>query len=97
MGNKKNVLKKMPELKKTVKGFLVDEDGFVSKETILKVGLATVGGLGMLGSMTSSFAGHTSSTSGHVSACNTVPAGAAGCFTIAHQNVAPAHTSHGSY
>jgi len=31
---------------------LIDEDGFVSKETILKVGhIATIGGLGVLGAV----------------------------------------------
>jgi hypothetical protein len=95
MGKKNNIPKKIPDLKKTVKGFLVDEDGFVSKETILKVGLATVGGLGMLGSMTSSFAGHSDSTSAHASSCAAVLSGT--CYNVQHTNNPPAHTSHGSY
>ncbi|MEI8012185.1 MAG: hypothetical protein WCI27_06865 [Candidatus Omnitrophota bacterium] len=43
--NKKQPRKKI-EIKKTLKAFLADEDGFVNQETILKIGLATVAGVG---------------------------------------------------
>ena len=57
MSKKKDVnkgFKKSLTLKKTIKDFLADEDGFVSKETILKVGLSTVAGVGLMGVMDSS-------------------------------------------
>jgi hypothetical protein len=46
--NKKNVSKKKTPLTKSLKELVKDEDGFVSKETILKVGLSTVAALGMV-------------------------------------------------
>ncbi|MBF0594796.1 MAG: hypothetical protein HQL22_07495 [Candidatus Omnitrophica bacterium] len=48
---KKRPLKKA-DVVKSLKGFVMDEDGFVSKETILKVGLATVAGMAALGAAT---------------------------------------------
>jgi hypothetical protein len=45
------------KFKKTIKGFIKDEDGFVNKDKILKIGLGTVGSLGILSSLSSSYAG----------------------------------------
>ncbi len=49
MAKKKTARKKIIVIEKSIKGFLADEDGFVSKETILKVGLATAAGIGVAG------------------------------------------------
>ena len=51
--NKKNkIINKTPPLVKSLGGLMKDEDGFVSKETILKVGLSTVAALGAVGALT---------------------------------------------
>lgn len=50
--NKSKVVKKankIVSLKKSLGDLIKDEDGFVSKEAILKVGLSTVAALGMSG------------------------------------------------
>lgn len=47
----KAINKKVP-LTKSLGELMKDEDGFVSKGTILKVGLATVAALGVAGAMT---------------------------------------------
>ena len=90
---------KTPEgFKRSLKDFLADEDGFVKKETILKIGLATVSGVGMLGAMTEfSSAGH-SNHPNHENAF-TMPGrleGICRVFDPTHQNL-PTHTSHSSY
>ncbi|MBF0485613.1 MAG: hypothetical protein HQL16_03760 [Candidatus Omnitrophica bacterium] len=98
MAKKNNFPRKsVPQFKKSVKDFLADEDGFVSKETILKVGLTTVAGIGMLGAMSSvGNAGHTNHTShSNALASNNPPAGQS-CVTVSHNNFTP-HTSHSSY
>ncbi|MCC6759457.1 MAG: hypothetical protein IT395_07535 [Candidatus Omnitrophica bacterium] len=65
MKEKKNkkTLKSSPSLKKSLGELMKDEDGFVSKENILKVGLSTVAALGIVGSLAeNSQAVHTNST-----------------------------------
>jgi hypothetical protein len=47
----KAINKKVP-LTKSLGELMKDEDGFVSKETILKVGLSTVAALGVAGALT---------------------------------------------
>ena len=91
--NKKSSRKKV-EIKKTLKAFLADEDGFVNKETILKIGLATVAGVGVFGAM-SDISGHTNAT--HT---NTVDYGtqkdAQGCpiYSAQHTNNTTTHSSY---
>ena len=46
------VIKKTIPLTKSLGELMKDEDGFVSKETILKVGLSTVAALGMTSAFT---------------------------------------------
>ena len=46
------VAKKKLPLTKSLGELMKDEDGFVSKETILKVGLSTVAALGAVGALT---------------------------------------------
>lgn len=45
----KKVIKAMVPLTKSLSELMKDEDGFVSKENILKVGLSTVAALGVVG------------------------------------------------
>lgn len=49
---KKTLHKTPPSVKKSLGELMKDEDGFVSKETILKVGLSTVAALGITGALT---------------------------------------------
>jgi hypothetical protein len=95
MAKKNKLSTKLPALKRSVKDFLADEDGFVSKETILKIGLATVAGIGILGAMsTDASAGHTNHDSHNN---NTTNSGAtAQCVNISHTNAA-GHSNHTSY
>ena len=46
------VIKKIVPMTKSLGELMKDEDGFVSKETILKVGLSTVAALGIAGALT---------------------------------------------
>jgi hypothetical protein len=83
---KSKVIKKKVPLTKSLGELMKDEDGFVSKETILKVGLSTVAALGIVGSLTDISSGQTSHTNAVVA--NGSPAN---CAT--HTNV----TTHSSY
>lgn len=49
---KAKVIHKKAPLAKSLGELMKDEDGFVSKETILKVGLSTVAALGVAGALT---------------------------------------------
>ena len=49
---KSKAIKKTVPLTKSLGELMKDEDGFVSKETILKVGLSTVAALGIAGALT---------------------------------------------
>ena len=63
---KSKVIKKTVLLTKSLGQLMKDEDGFVSKETILKVGLSTVAALGIAGTLTDISSGqnfHTNSIS----------------------------------
>jgi len=48
---KNKVINKTVPLTKSLGDLMKDEDGFVSKETILKVGLSTVAALGVAGAL----------------------------------------------
>ena len=81
---KSKVIKKtLPLVKKCLGELMKDEDGFVSKETILKVGLSTVAALGITGALTDI-------SSGQVTHNNTV---APNGQCVDHTNV----TTHSSY
>lgn len=59
----KKAIKQPTTLKKSLGELMKDEDGFVSKENILKVGLSTVAALGVVGALAeNSQAVHTNST-----------------------------------
>ena len=82
---KNKVIKKEVPLTKSLGALMKDEDGFVSKETILKVGLSTVAALGVAGSLADLTSGQTTTHSNVI-----VPTGS-NCAT--HTNV----TTHSSY
>ena len=87
--------KKFNNFKRTLKDFIKDEDGFVSRKTILKIGLGTISALGILGSLSNVIAGHTN----HASHTNdliqdSVPG--TQCWKIDHSSH-PSHNSHNSY
>lgn len=97
---KKNGKKKFNNFKKAIRDFIKDEDGFVSKENILKIGLGTISALGILGSLSNIYAGHTN----HNSHSNTLPQptwhqvndfcwGLRASDHVSH----PSHTAHNSY
>ncbi len=56
---KSKVISKTVPLTKSLGELMKDEDGFVSKETILKVGLSTVAALGVAGALTDLTSGQT--------------------------------------
>ncbi len=49
---------KYKNFEKSLKDFIKDEDGFVSKKSILRVGLGTIAAMGVLGSMNPAFGDH---------------------------------------
>ena len=99
MKKKTSGKKKFQEIKKSLKDFMADEDGFVKKENILKIGLGTITALGIMSSLVSTVNAHSS----HVSHVNTsflnyqqVPSTT--CYKIAgNHNSHPSHASHSSY
>lgn len=82
---KSKIIKKTVPLTKSLGELMKDEDGFVSKETILKVGLSTVAALGMVSAVTDISSGQVT----HTNTVSTVPP--ASC--VNHTNV----TTHTSY
>lgn len=61
---KENKQPRRQEIPRSLKLFIRDEDGFVSKETILNVGLTAIGVAGMLGAFSDvAYAGHSSHAS----------------------------------
>ena len=83
---KSKVIHKKVPLTKSLGELMKDEDGFVSKETILKVGLSTVAALGIAGALTDI-------TSGQTTHNNVVSAGHPSPNCVQHTNV----TTHTSY
>jgi hypothetical protein len=91
---KSKIIEKKVPLTKSLGDLMKDEDGYVSKETILKVGLSTVAALGITGVWTDvSNSGATySSNASHTNVVFDQSTGtAANC--IAHTNVST-HTSY---
>ena len=95
--SKKN--KKFKEFKKSIKNFVSDEEGFVSKDNIFKIGLGTISALAVLGSFSNSYAGHTSHAS-HANTANIVeqPVPGTSCseYAVDHTN-AGGHSNHPAY
>ena len=94
---KSKAIHKTLPLTKSLGGLMKDEDGFVSKETILKVGLSTVAAFGITGALTdiTSGCGYThTNTATHSNAFSTNAQEASvkpNC--VSHHNV----TNHTSY
>lgn len=82
---KAKAVKKEIPLTKSLGALMKDEDGFVSKETILKVGLSTVAALGVAGALTDLTSGQTTTHS------NVITPNGSNCAT--HTNI----TTHSSY
>jgi len=80
---KNKVIKETVQLSKSLGQLMKDEDGFVSKETILKVGLSTVAALGIAGALTDMSSGQS-----HTNSVATL-----GNNCVNHTNV----TTHSSY
>ena len=96
---KKKSKGKFNNLKKTLKGFIKDEEGFITKDSILKLGLGTITALGVIGSLSNAFAGHGSHAS-HASANNLSTEWVPGtnCYKfVAYHSSHPSHGSHTSY
>lgn len=97
--NQKTKIKKFNNIKKSIKAFILDEDGFVSRENILAIGLATISALGVLASISNSYSAHSSHGS-HGSSNFLVdePVTGTHCYRIVgtHTNH-PSHASHDSY
>ena len=88
MPPKKKRLPKKEDIVRSLKGFVKDEDGFVSKETILKVGLSTIAGLAAFGAASDAGARQPD----HANHSNNLNNGnTTGCF--AHTNTV-SHTSY---
>lgn len=85
----KDIKKQSVSLKKSLGELMKDEDGFVSKETILKVGLSTVAALGMTSALTDTSSGAIFGPS-HT---NTFTIDGAGSNCLNHTNVST-HTSY---
>jgi len=95
--------KRFKKLKKSIKHFIKDENGFVSKENMLKIGLGTISALGIISALSNSFAAHSNTHANHTSHSssgttvnlNTVTTewvAGTSCYRIAAQ-----HTSHASH
>lgn len=91
--------RKFNNLKRTLKGFMKDEEGFITKSSILKLGLGTITALGVLGSLSNAFAGHTSHAShSNVNTLQTEWIGGTNCYRYsASHSSHPSHASHSSY
>jgi hypothetical protein len=88
---KSKVIKETGLLTKSLGELMKDEDGFVSKETILKVGLSTVAALGIVGALTDITSGQV--THNNVITRGQTAGGASAANCAAHTNV----TTHSSY
>lgn len=88
--SKSKVIKKTVPLTKSLGELMKDEDGYVSKETILKVGLSTVAALGITGALTDISSGQWIDTASHSNSIS-VAHPPTNCAT--HTNV----TTHSSY
>lgn len=92
--------KKFNNFKKTIKGFIRDEDGFVSRKTILKIGLGTISALGIMSSLSNAVAGHSNHASHTNDASLVGPnrVGSTNCFRVnVYHSSHPSHGSHSSY
>ncbi len=94
---KKNGRRKFNNLKRTLKGFIKDEDGYITKNNILKLGLGTVSALSIIGSLSNAFAGH-SSHGNHANTNFITEDWQGNCYRfVADHTSHPSHSSHTNY
>jgi len=91
---KKKGRRKFNNLKRTLKGFMEDEDGYITKNNILKLGLGTLSALSIIGSLSNAFASHANHAS-HTNNNNIVQAWSGPCYRF--EAVHTSHPSHGSH
>ncbi|MDD4182208.1 MAG: hypothetical protein PHT53_00075 [Candidatus Omnitrophica bacterium] len=93
MEKRKNKNKRMVKtFKKSIKNFIKDEDGFIAKDKIIKIGLGTISALTIAGSFASSnkaYAAHTNEPANTV--IEAEPVGGTNCMrhvrrSYPHQN-----------
>lgn len=90
--NSKPANQKAP-VSKALGQLMKDEDGFVSKETILKVGLSTVAALGMVGALTDTASGQINSYAHNNKLTTHAQNASVNQNCVAHTNI----TTHTSY
>ena len=97
--NQKTKIKKFNNIKKSIKAFILDEDGFVSRENILAIGLATISALGVLASISNSYSAHTSHPShGSSNFLGNQSVAGTQCWKLyGYHTNHPSHASHDSY
>ncbi len=97
MMKRKKSRRKFNNLKKTIKGFIKDEDGYITKDNVLKLGLGTISALSVIGSLSNSFAAH-SSHPNHANANGIQEIWSGDCYRFEAVHTShPSHGSHGSY
>lgn len=90
--------RKFNNFKKSIKNFMQDENGFITKKNMLKIGLGTISALGIIGSLSNSFAGYTDHAS-HTNSFDDNPTLVGDSLVkwrITHSNSTP-HSEHSSY
>lgn len=87
-------------INKKLKDFIKDDEGFISKKTILKIGLGTISALGVLSSLTNvsaqAHASHTSHNNSPYVVNEPVPGTNCQRFVAAHVSHV-SHASHSNY
>ena len=93
---KKNGKKKFNNFKKVLKNFMSDEQGYIKKENILKIGLGTISALGILSSISDLPAQTHAAHAAHVNQPYVTQVEVAGtsCYKFAASH--GAHASHSS-
>ena len=82
-------------IRKKLEDFVKDENGFASKEKILKIGLGTISTLAIMGNLSTAHAQLHTSTAPHTNGA-TIGVKTAPCPDVAHSNHA-SHASHSSH
>jgi len=100
--NERKSKKKFNNFKKNIKAFMQDEEGYITKKNILKIGLGTISALGIIGSLADAATNHASHNN-HSNSTGLIQGPAPApyhdeCYKLKVQHLSHnAHTSHGSY
>lgn len=95
--------KKKKKIVRQLEDFIADESGFIKKDNMIKIGLGTIAGVGIIGAFSPYVEGLHSSHSSHASHANQLstdvnPPVPAGCAKIVHNNTGShVDTVHSSY